>query len=104
MISEREAAKYPFLRDAVSLVEVLDVTLDDLVDPSYGKVLDRAEDRVSQAIQVRIKMRKSDVLVIVSIGFMISWLNRLNQLNWLNQLPLDGVYTERSEVLGMTIG
>ena len=50
MISEREAAKYPFLKDAVGLVEVLDVTLDDLLDPSYGKVLDRAEDRVSQAI------------------------------------------------------
>ena len=50
MISEREAAKYPFLREAVGLVDMLNLTLDDLVDPSYVKVLDRAEERVSQAI------------------------------------------------------
>ncbi len=50
MISEREAAKYPFLREAVGLVDVLDLTVDDLADPSYSKVLDRAEKRVSDAI------------------------------------------------------
>jgi len=50
LISEREAAKYPFLKEAVGLVDVLNLTLDDLVDPSHVKVLDRAEQRVSQAI------------------------------------------------------
>ena len=50
MISEREAAKYPFLKEAVALVEVLNLTLDDLSDPSHERVLDRAERRVSQAI------------------------------------------------------
>jgi DNA primase large subunit len=50
MISEREAAKYPFLKDAVGLVDMLDLTIDDLVDPSHRKILDRAEERVSQAI------------------------------------------------------
>jgi DNA primase large subunit len=50
MISEREAAKYPFLRDAVGLVDVLDLTVDDLADPNYSKVLDRAENRVLDAI------------------------------------------------------
>jgi len=50
MISEREAAKYPFLREAVELVDVLNLNIDDLAAPSHAKVLDRAEQRVSQAI------------------------------------------------------
>ena len=50
MISEREAAKYPFLNDAVTLVETLGLTLEDLMDPGHAKVLDRAERRVAQAI------------------------------------------------------
>jgi DNA primase large subunit len=52
MISEREAAKYPFLNEAVKLVDVLNLTLDDLVDPSHRNVLDRAVERVSQAILI----------------------------------------------------
>ncbi|MGD2201244.1 MAG: DNA primase large subunit PriL [Candidatus Bathyarchaeota archaeon] len=50
MITEREAAKYPFLNDAVALVDTLGITLDDLVDPVYAKVLEKAEMRISQAI------------------------------------------------------
>ncbi|RLI10172.1 DNA primase regulatory subunit PriL [Candidatus Bathyarchaeota archaeon] len=50
MISEREAAKYPFLKGAVSLVETLSLKVDDLADPSYSRVLDRGEQRVSEAI------------------------------------------------------
>ena len=50
MISEREASKYPFLNDAVTLVETLGLTLEDLMDPGHTKVLDRAERRVAQAI------------------------------------------------------
>jgi DNA primase large subunit len=48
---EREAAKYPFLKDAVKLVDVLNLQLDDLADPIYAKVLDRAAERVIQAIE-----------------------------------------------------
>ncbi|UCH57814.1 MAG: DNA primase large subunit PriL [Candidatus Bathyarchaeota archaeon] len=50
MISDREAAKYPFLNDAVTYVETLGLTLENLVDPSYTGVLERGERRVSQAI------------------------------------------------------
>lgn len=48
---EREAAKYPFLREAVKLVDALNLQLDDLADPSYSKVLDRAAERIIQAIE-----------------------------------------------------
>lgn len=50
MISEREAAKYPFLDEAARLVDMLNLTLDDIVDPAHVRVLNRAEQRVSQAI------------------------------------------------------
>lgn len=50
MISESEAAKYPFLKGAVDLVETFNLKVDDLSDPSYSGVLDRGEERVSEAI------------------------------------------------------
>ena len=50
MISDREAAKYPFLKEAVGLVDTLNLDLDDLVEPAHERVLERAEQRVSQAI------------------------------------------------------
>jgi DNA primase large subunit len=50
MLSEREAAKYPFLKAGLDLVDGLDLQLDDLTDPNYGKTLDRAAERVKEAI------------------------------------------------------
>ncbi len=48
---EREAAKYPFLKEAAKLVDALNLQLDDLADPAYAKVLDRAKERIVQAIE-----------------------------------------------------
>jgi DNA primase large subunit len=48
---EREAAKYPFLKEAAKLVNTLNLQLDDLTEPAYAKVLDRAAERVIQAIE-----------------------------------------------------
>ena len=52
MLSEREAAKYPFTSEAVGLVDGLDLQLDDLTDPAYTKILDRAANRVVEAITI----------------------------------------------------
>jgi len=49
-MSEREAAKYPFLQDAVKLVDALNIQIADLSDPIYVKVLDRAAERITEAI------------------------------------------------------
>ena len=48
---EREAAKYPFLTESAKLVDSLNLQLDDLANPVYEKVLDRAAERVVQAIE-----------------------------------------------------
>ncbi len=50
VISEREAAKYPFLADAVSLVEAVNPQLEELTDPGYARALDRGAERVVEAI------------------------------------------------------
>jgi DNA primase large subunit len=51
MITEREAAKYPFLKEAEKLVEVLDLTLEDMANPNLKQAIYRAEQRVTQAIE-----------------------------------------------------
>ncbi len=50
MLAEREAAKYPFLKVGLNLLEALDLQLDDLAGPAYTKVVDRAKERVIEAI------------------------------------------------------
>lgn len=50
MLSEREAAKYPFIEEGVKLVEGLNLSLEELSDPSYKKIIDRAAERVKEAI------------------------------------------------------
>ena len=63
MLSEREAAKYPFLKAGLELLDGLDLQLDDLTDPNYGKTLDRAAERVKEAIvQGVVSARLADPL------------------------------------------
>ena len=50
MISEREAAKYPFLIDAVNLVKTVNPQLEELSNPNYMKALKRGAERVIEAI------------------------------------------------------
>ncbi len=50
MLAEREAAKYPFLKSGLNLLEGLDLELDELASPAYSKVAERAKDRVIEAI------------------------------------------------------
>ena len=50
MLAEREAAKYPFLKVGLNLLEALDLQLDDLAGPIYTKAVDRAKERVIEAI------------------------------------------------------
>jgi DNA primase large subunit len=51
MLSEREFAKYPFLKSGVKLLESLNLQLDDFSDPNYNKAIDRAAERVIEAIK-----------------------------------------------------
>jgi DNA primase large subunit len=50
LISETEAAKYPFFDKARTLIDSLKLTLDDLSKPGYERVLERGAERVLEAI------------------------------------------------------
>jgi DNA primase large subunit len=50
LIIEREIAKYPFMTEAVSIVDSLELNLEDLSDPNHVKLLDRAAERVKESI------------------------------------------------------
>ena len=63
-MSEKEAAKYPFLGQAITLVETLNLQIDDLADPSYAKALDRGAERVVEAIlEGEVSARLEDQMV-----------------------------------------
>ncbi|MBM3291641.1 DNA primase regulatory subunit PriL, partial [Candidatus Bathyarchaeota archaeon] len=57
---ERDAAKYPFLKEAAKLVDALNIQLNDLADPVYSKVLNRATERVTEAILEGVVESKLD--------------------------------------------
>ncbi len=50
LLIDREVAKYPFLKQALDLVDSLDIKLEDMVTPNYTKVLDRGAERVIESI------------------------------------------------------
>lgn len=50
MLSKTDQAKYPIVSEAVEYVRKRGLTLDELADQSYTAILDRAEERLRQAI------------------------------------------------------
>jgi DNA primase large subunit len=71
-MSEREAAKYPYLKDAAKLIDALNIQLTDLADPTYTKVLDRATDRVTEAILNGIVEAKLDDYMTELISYPVA--------------------------------
>jgi len=50
MLSKVDQAKYPVVPEAVEYVRQRGLTIDELSDQSYATILDRAEERLKQAI------------------------------------------------------
>ena len=64
MLSEREIAKYPFLSSGIQLIESINIKLDDLINPNYTKVLDRAIERIIESlIKGEVSVKLSDPLI-----------------------------------------
>jgi len=51
MLSKTDQAKYPVVPEAVEFVRERGLTIDELADRSYAAILDRAEERLRQAIE-----------------------------------------------------
>jgi len=50
MLTREDFAKYPFTREAAEYVKALDLNVDELASPEYIRIVERAEQRVSEAL------------------------------------------------------
>ncbi len=65
--TKNDFAKYPFLKETAEYVKKLDLKIEDLTDPSLASVLERAEERVEEAIlytRVSRKLRNIEVEIL----------------------------------------
>jgi DNA primase large subunit len=56
--TKNDLAKYPFLKEAAEHVKTLEIKIEDLASPEYSKILERAEERVEEAILYAMVTRK----------------------------------------------
>lgn len=66
--TKSDFAKYPFLKENAEYVKKLDLKIEDLVKPEFERVLERAEERVEEAILFTIVERntRNDEVEILS--------------------------------------
>ncbi|MGB9713834.1 MAG: hypothetical protein ACPLZC_02505 [Candidatus Bathyarchaeales archaeon] len=56
--TKNDMAKYPFLKETADYVRKLDFKIEDLTSPDFTKILERAEERIEEAILYTIVSRK----------------------------------------------
>jgi len=56
--TKNDLAKYPFLKDTTEYVKKLDLKIEDLANPEFTKALERAHERVEEAILYVLVSRK----------------------------------------------
>ena len=56
--TKNDLAKYPFLKEATEYVRTLDLKVEDLTSLEFSRILDRAEERLEEAILYAIVSRK----------------------------------------------
>ncbi|MEM1539929.1 MAG: DNA primase large subunit PriL [Candidatus Bathyarchaeia archaeon] len=57
--TKNDLAKYPFLKEAAEYVKTLDLKIEDLASPEFSQILERAKERVEEAILYAIVTRKT---------------------------------------------
>jgi len=74
LTSKRDLAKYPFTKEAVEYVKMLDLKIDEFAGPEYLEVIDRAEQRILEALEdgiIRWNRPKKDDVEIISFPIAI---------------------------------
>jgi DNA primase large subunit len=65
--TKNDLARYPFLKETTEYVKRLDLKVEDLTNPEFAQVLERAEERVEEAILyvlVSRKLRNEEIEVL----------------------------------------
>lgn len=52
-------ARYPFAQEAAEYVKALNLKIDDLINPEYGLILRRAEERIAESLLYSLVSEKS---------------------------------------------
>jgi len=55
--TKNDLARYPFLKETTDYVKKLDLKIEDAATPALAKILERAEDRVEEAILLNLVSR-----------------------------------------------
>jgi len=56
--TKNDLAKYPFLKETAEYVKKLDLKIEDLTNPEFSSILERAKERVEEAILYALVSRK----------------------------------------------
>ncbi|MCJ7424186.1 DNA primase large subunit PriL [Candidatus Bathyarchaeota archaeon] len=66
--TKNDLAKYPFLKETTDYVKKLDLRIDDLLDPSFANIIERAQERVEDSILYALVSRtqQNDEVEILS--------------------------------------
>jgi len=65
--AKNDLAKYPFLKETTEYVKGLSLRIEDLVNPEYAGILERATERVEEAILYALvsrKLQREDVEIL----------------------------------------
>lgn len=73
LLSTLDLAKYPFTKEAGNHVKSLDLKVDELLDPDYLEVLNRAEQRVEEALlEGEVKWRGEPYSEIETLSYPVA--------------------------------
>lgn len=67
-------AKYPFLKEVGEHIRALDLTVEDFAQPEYSRVLDRARERIREAIEYRAVVDRVEEAEVDILSFPIALL------------------------------
>jgi len=67
--TKNDLAKYPFLKETIEYVKKLDLKIEDLTDSSLASILERAEERVEEAILYTRVSRKFENIEVEILSF-----------------------------------
>jgi DNA primase large subunit len=70
--TKTDLAKYPFLKESSEYVRKLNLKVEDLINPELEKVLERAEERVEEAILYTMVERKTSNEEIEILSFPVA--------------------------------
>ncbi len=67
--TKNDLAKYPFLKEAAEYVKTLELKIEDLANPELSKILERAKERIEEAILYTIVTRRTQNEEIEILSF-----------------------------------